>query len=375
MQTNELVENNLLFMINQELYTGLNAPNWLIYQLSKQGKLEKKLEKSLYDLNKLQIEEAIKEAKKSGITDKHYLETLEESIKAPNKTLVQSAMKTFRQSCYKVIELRDYKQKTDPNLQQTLQQSLDNVINNNINIGMTKINFNGRKYGYKEYMENRIRTSISNEIVTQQLDHAQKLSQVFYITNYFNNAASDHYEYQGKIYYNKDFMSFDLPNETKEEIQRFIDEKGLISYQDISDGTYKGKNGKGVYLCTRPNCRHRMQPISIRQALNKSVKELREDLHMDLGSNRTQRAYEDSQKQRYCERMIRNEKFKKMQFEQILQNDPTNEYAKKSLQNAKRKITGYGKQINMLVNRNKGYLSRDRARETRLVVRNDLHLV
>ena len=64
-----------------------------------------------------------------------------------------------------------------------------------------------------------------------------------------------------------------------------------------------------------------------------------------------------------------------MQFEQILQNDPTNEYAKKSLQSAKRKITGYGKQINMLVNRNKGYLSRDRARETRLVVRNDLHLV
>ena len=46
MQTNELVENNLLFMINQELYTGLNAPNWLIYQLSKQGKLEKKLEKT-----------------------------------------------------------------------------------------------------------------------------------------------------------------------------------------------------------------------------------------------------------------------------------------------------------------------------------------
>lgn len=375
MQSNELVENNLLFLINKELYTGLHSPDWLIYQLSKSNELKKVLENSLKDLNKLQIEEAIKEAKKSGIKDENYFKALEESIKAPNKALVQSAMNTFRKSCYKVIELKDYKTKIDPNLNKTLQDSLDTVINNNINIGLTHINFNGRLFGYKEYLENRIRTSISNEIVNQQLDHAYQTKQVFYITNYFNNAASDHYEYQGKIYYNKDFMSFDLPDETKEEIQNFINKNHLISYQDITDGTYKDANGKGVYLCTRPNCRHRMQPISIRQALNKTVSELRKDLHLDLGSRRTKQAYEDSQRQRYFERAIRKEKFKQMQYQSILKTNPTDDKARKYLQKSKLKITNYGKQIDYIVQRNKGYLSRDRARENKLVVRNDLHTV
>ena len=375
MQSNELVENNLLFLINKELYTGINNPDWLVYQLSKANKLEKVLENNLKDLNKLQIEEAIKEAKKSGIKDEKYFKALEESIKAPNKALVQSAMNTFRKSCYKVIELKDYKTKIDPNLNKTLQDSLDTVINNNINIGLTHISFNGRLFGYKEYLENRIRTSISNEIVNQQLDHAYQTKQVFYITNYFNNAASDHYEYQGKIYYNKDFMSFDLPDETKEEIQNFINKNHLISYQDITDGTYKDANGKGVYLCTRPNCRHRMQPISIRQALNKSVSELRKDLHLDLGSRRTKQAYEDSQRQRYFERAIRKEKFKQMQYQSILKTNPTDDKARKYLQKSKAKITNYGKQIDYIVQRNKGYLSRDRTRENKLVVRNDLHTV
>lgn len=375
MQSNELVENNLLFLINKELYTGLHSPDWLVYQLSKSNELKKVLENSLKDLNKLQIEEAIKEAKKSGIKDENYFKALEESIKAPNKALVQSAMNTFRKSCYKVIELKDYKTKIDPNLNKTLQDSLDTVINNNINIGLTHINFNGRLFGYKEYLENRIRTSISNEIVNQQLDHAYQTKQVFYITNYFNNAASDHYEYQGKIYYNKDFMSFDLPDETKEEIQNFINKNHLISYQDITDGTYKDANGKGVYLCTRPNCRHRMQPISIRQALNKTVSELRKDLHLDLGSRRTQQAYEDSQRQRYFERAIRKEKFKQMQYQSILKTNPTDDKARKYLQKAKKKITNYGKQIDYIVQRNKGYLSRDKSRENKLVVRNDLHTV
>lgn len=375
MQSNELVENNLLFLINKELYTGINNPDWLVYQLSKANNLEKVLENNLKDLNKLQIEEAIKEAKKSGIKDDKYFKALEESIKAPNKALVQSAMNTFRKSCYKVIELKDYKTKIDPNLNKTLQDSLDTVINNNINIGLTHISFNGRLFGYKEYLENRIRTSISNEIVNQQLDHAYQTKQVFYITNYFNNAASDHYEYQGKIYYNKDFMSFDLPDETKEEIQNFINKNHLISYQDITDGTYKDANGKGVYLCTRPNCRHRMQPISIRQALNKSVSELRKDLHLDLGSRRTKQAYEDSQRQRYFERAIRKEKFKQMQYQSILKTNPTDDKARNYLQKAKAKITNYGKQIDYIVQRNKGYLSRDRTRENKLVVRNDLHTV
>lgn len=375
MQSNELVENNLLFLINKELYTGINNPDWLVYQLSKANNLEKVLENNLKDLNKLQIEEAIKEAKKSGIKDDKYFKALEESIKAPNKALVQSAMNTFRKSCYKVIELKDYKTKIDPNLNKTLQDSLDTVINNNINIGLTHISFNGRLFGYKEYLENRIRTSISNEIVNQQLDHAHQTKQVFYITNYFNNAASDHYEYQGKIYYNKDFMTFDLPDETKEEIQNFINKNHLISYQDITDGTYKDANGKGVYLCTRPNCRHRMQPISIRQALNKTVSELQKDLHLDLGSRRTQQAYEDSQRQRYFERAIRKEKFKQMQYQSILKTNPTDAKARNYLQKAKAKITNYGKQIDYIVQRNKGYLSRDRARENKLVVRNDLHTV
>lgn len=206
-----------------------------------------------------------------------------------SKLLVASSLKEFSKAqsnvkrLTKVIPLQEaiYKQ-----TQEGLRKALPVMVN-------------GRNYGYKEYMEMNVRTTIQQEIGEQQLETGKNANVVFYISNVFGDSADDHADYQGKIYYDDRYKTFNLNANIKTQIKEFIARERLKSIQWVRD--------KPVYLTTRPNCRHTLTPISIDQALGNKPKELVRALQLQRGTYKDKN-YQLSQEQRYNERMIR--KFK-----------------------------------------------------------------
>jgi hypothetical protein len=107
---------------------------------------------------------------------------------------------------------------------------------------------NTRQYGYKEYMEMKIRTAIQTEISDIQV----KTGHPFWICNEFGDCAKDHQKLQGKYYYNEDA-------ELLEEQKKYIITHKILSIQEVKEEPY--------WLTTRPNCRHAFTPISWEQMI------------------------------------------------------------------------------------------------------------
>ena len=206
-----------------------------------------------------------------------------------SKLLVASAMKQFIMSQATVKRLA----KTIPIENAIFEQTQKGIRN------ALPVNVNGRNYGYKEYMEMNVRTTIQQEIGEQQLETGKAANVVFYISNVFGDSADDHADYQGQIYYDERYKSFNLNADIKTRIKEFIATNKIKSVQWVRD--------KPVYLTTRPNCRHTLTPISIDQALGNKPKELVRALQLQKGSYKDKN-YQLTQEQRYNERMIR--KFK-----------------------------------------------------------------
>jgi hypothetical protein len=240
---------------------------------------------------------------------------LTEQNEKMSKLLVGSAMREFIKAEANVKRLT----KTIP-LQQAIFEQTQRGINNAL-----PIKVNGRNYGYKEYMEMNVRTTMQQEIGEQQLKSGKAAGVVFYLSNFFGDSADDHADYQGQIYYDERYKSFNLNEDIKARIAQFIAKERLKSVQWVRD--------KPVYLTTRPNCRHTLTPISIDQALQSNeVVSYGQDLSFGKGlpsitrkENVTKKEYllrslqlkrgtykdknyQLTQEQRYNERMIR--KFK-----------------------------------------------------------------
>jgi hypothetical protein len=259
-----------------------------------------------------------------------------------SELLIKSALKEFIKGNANVKRLSKSADLKDAIYKQTQQ---------GINKGLP-VRVNGRNYGYKEYMEMNVRTTIQQEIGEQQLKSGKAASVVFYIANFYGDSADDHAEYQGKIYYDERYKSFNLSADIKTQIAEFIRRERLKSVQWVRD--------KPVYLTTRPNCRHTLTPISIQQALGTNPKILLNALNLKQGSYKDKN-YQLTQEQRYNERMIRK-------------------YKARAESNAK---LGYSNaQDNMLVRQWQArqralikanpQLERDYRRETRNVLLNDL---
>jgi hypothetical protein len=152
-----------------------------------------------------------------------------------------------------------------------------------------------RQYGYKEYMEMTVRTTVQREIGSLQMASGKQAGLVFYISNHFADCADDHKAYQGRMYYDNRYKSMGYSAEDVAEIEHIIKVKDMLSVQEVRD--------EKPYLTTRPNCRHTLTPISIEQAQG-SARELVSSLKLSTGSYRDAN-YEALQKQRYNERQIR----------------------------------------------------------------------
>lgn len=161
----------------------------------------------------------------------------------------------------------------------------------------------GRTMSWETYIERKIRTEASQEIATNMTAYGYQTGEVFYICSEFGDCAKDHVDYQGKIYFDKDWEDNVTDPETKKAIQDRI-AQGMMSVQDVM--------GDDIWLTTRPNCRHYFQYISIEDVLGiKTQEDLKKALNerdMAYGGKYQPEKYAALQKQRYNERNIRKYK-------------------------------------------------------------------
>ena len=269
------------------------------------------------------------------------------------KMLIESTIKSALSAQAKVSRL----QRVIP-----LKEAIFQQTQRGINEGIAIVYRNKRSFGYKDYMEMNVRTTIQHEIGEQQLDSGVNARIVFYLCNVYADCADDHKDFQGLMYFDERWEGYNLKDEIKTEIRKLIHSKNMMSVQRVRSDE--------PYLTTRPNCRHVLVPISIDQALGLSVDKLLNDLQLKRGSYRPKN-YEQSQQQRYNERQIRFYKSRKEINEELLSKDPDNEFFKKQIEKDKGIVRAWQKKQRELVASNP-VLSRDYRRETRNVLLNDL---
>lgn len=172
---------------------------------------------------------------------------------------------------------------------------------------MPKIRKNGRNYGYKEYMEMRVRTDLAHELGELQLKVGGEAGRVFYICNVFEDSADDHAPFQGRYYYDMRYKSFGYDDDTIKKIEDGIRKLKIMPLQHVRD--------KKPFLTTRPNCRHTFTPVSIEQALEIDGHKMARDLGITTGSYKDAK-YKATQDLRYMERQIRKYEYKWRMYKQ-----------------------------------------------------------
>jgi hypothetical protein len=220
---------------------------------------------------------------------------------------------------------------------------------------------NKRQVGFKEYMEMNVRTTVQQQIGEMQLESGKAGKVVFYVVNHFADCADDHKDYQGKTYYDERWESFGLDEETTKRVKGIINQKHMISVQQA--------RGDGIWLSTRPNCRHTFTPITIDRASNGNT-EIVKDMGLSTGSYRTKQ-YQLTQEQRYNERQIRFFKTRREHNEALLKQDPSNPLLLEQVAKDKKTVTAWQSRQRALI-KNNPELSRDYRRESQKILLQDL---
>ncbi len=236
---------------------------------------------------------------------------------------------------------------------------LDVISGKNSNLGLVITLPSGRNMGLRSYVEMALRTSLQN-IATQKLkDSTDNLGIIFFLASSHADCADDHVDYQGKIYVKENWQRFIKPEKIA-EIQDFITKKDIKTMEWVID--------KPVYFTTRPNCRHYFAPITIEQALGKSIKQLKKELKTEKpmtseDKELTKKRYAALQEQRRNERAIRTNREKKFLLERMQQTTGNSAEINKQIDAAKANIKLYQARQRQLTKANEGILVRDYSRE------------
>lgn len=263
--------------------------------------------------------------------------------------LVRSAMVLHTRGVQRVMRL----QRTVP-LREAIVRATQVGIENGLKITYR----DGRQMGYKEYMEMNVRTTVQHEIGEQQLEVGGNVGVVFYACNVYQDCADDHKDYQGKVYYDKRYLTMGYDEETVRNIERAIRQRQMLAVQDVRDGK--------PYLTTRPNCRHNLTPISVEQATNERIVQ---ELGLVRGSYRDDK-YAATQEQRYNERQIRAYKARLDMNERMYTKSPSDALASQIARDKKLVYDWQARQRALM--KAHPFLSRDYRRETRKILLNDL---
>lgn len=277
--------------------------------------------------------------------------------KLPN-SIEKAQMKNITQISNKVPTTMN-KDRIDVLYDRIVKETRDGVAN------APKIEYkNGRKVGFREYMDMNVRTTFQKDAGDFQLQAGHDAGLVFYLCSYHSDCANDHVDFQGKVYVDENWEDV-ISEDMKPKVQEYIDSHKIDTIQNVRDGE--------PYLTTRPNCRHYFTPLSVEDVLGSSVKKLLKDNNMEKGTYDKQN-YIDLQKQRYGERQIRKYKRDLEQQKIMLEKTPAGEQRTailKEINKDQSKIRQYQKDVRELVKNNKA-LDRDYNRENPKILVNDL---
>ena len=291
--------------IVKDLISESDETNLLRYKIKQNILLKRFKDKS----SKI-IKETETNVKNTLINDSSVNLTNKQSINLSNKInkgllfLKSNAYHVYKNTINQVV----FHSKTAENLKDQLTKH----IKAGLDIGV--VYQDGKHFQFDTYWEMKARTDIQQEIGNNMVDTGNALGVIFYIAAYFGDCAKDHADYQGKIYYDKDWES-NAPKDRIEEIRNYINFNKLMTVQEVM--------ASPVYFTTRPNCRHYFQYIDIDSVLgNKSVKELRSERNLNFNGQYRPDKYDALQKQRLNERNIRKTKAEIEKQEQLLHLNP-----------------------------------------------------
>ena len=164
----ESAQNNLILIANKQLFKNLKSKNWKDIQLSQQSikELKELLNGKAKELLEDIEESTLNAFKVAGIKpDK----TLVATNKKAMGVLIGSARQYYKGMVTKIWRLH----KTDDLYDDILRNSKIGFEN-----GLA-ITTGGRNYEYKSFMEMKVRTTISNQIVEQQMELNEETQNVF----------------------------------------------------------------------------------------------------------------------------------------------------------------------------------------------------
>lgn len=247
----------------------------------------------------------------------------------------------------------------------TLRKDLFRATQEGIEKQPKVITKSGRKWGYKEYMEMNVRTTLAHELGEMQLEFGGNAGVVFYLCNTFSDSANDHADFQGKYYYDMRYKEFGYNEETVDVITKAIRDKKIMPIQFVRENK--------PYLSTRPNCRHTFTPISLDQVINVSPKKMTEDLKLSTGTYKDEK-YLATQLLRKVEVSLRNYDYKAKINKKLAltTNDPElkDKFNKASLHNNKLLNKWQKRKFNLL--KKNSFLREDTRRESRELVLQDV---
>lgn len=105
-----------------------------------------------------------------------------------------------------------------------------------------------------------------DEILKKAVIDNLKDKKIFYLASWHKDSASDHRNYQGKIYITEKWESIDMPDSLKNAIKHYIRKHNVKTIEWVT--------GKPVWFITRPNCRHYFKELGIREVLEVSKRKL-----------------------------------------------------------------------------------------------------
>ena len=108
-----------------------------------------------------------------------------------------------------------------------------------------------------------------------------KMPKIFYLASKHDDSASDHKDWQGKIYVDEKWKSLIVDKDLRKKVRDYINKHNIKTFQWITQ--------KPVWFITRPNCRHYFKSLQTEDVLENSVSSLLEknDMTREIG----QRAY------------------------------------------------------------------------------------
>ncbi len=226
-----------------------------------------------------------------------------------------------------------------------LSTALENHLKSGIDLGT--VYQDGKVFKFDTYFEMKARTEIQTEIKDNMIQTGHDAGVIFYITSYYGDCAKDHADYQGKIYFDRDWRA-NAPKDRIEEIENYISSNKLMSVQEVT--------GAPVYLTSRPNCRHYFQAIDIDSVLGakneKDVSKLRSERDLNFNGKYKPEKYKALQQQRANERKIRAEKQEIEKNEKLLALHPGDKGLQAQILNGEARVRSIQKDQRELIKNN-----------------------